>query len=93
MACFVGYMSAGTWRPRCTAPLMLMTNAISSVTIVGAMLAAALALSGVAMGFGFLAVIWRAQAFGGVSRDGADASYIQGSQKVRTRKVKRCLPA
>ena len=42
---------------RVAKPLMAVTNAISSVIIVGAMLAAGLAVSGVAMGFGFLAVI------------------------------------
>jgi NAD(P) transhydrogenase subunit alpha len=36
---------------------MAVTNAISSVIIVGAMLATGLALSGWAMGFGFVAVL------------------------------------
>jgi NAD(P) transhydrogenase subunit alpha len=46
---------------------MAVTNAISSVIIVGAMLAAGLALNGVAMGVGFLAVILASVSiFGGV---------------------------
>ena len=57
MACFVGYYVVWNVTPALHSPLMAVTNAISSVIIVGAMLAAGLALSGVAMGFGFLAVI------------------------------------
>jgi len=57
MACFVGYYVVWNVTPALHSPLMAVTNAISSVIIVGAMLAAGLAYSGVAMGFGFLAVI------------------------------------
>jgi NAD(P) transhydrogenase subunit alpha len=57
MACFVGYYVVWNVTPALHSPLMAVTNAISSVIIVGAMLAAGLAFSGVAMGFGFLAVI------------------------------------
>jgi NAD(P) transhydrogenase subunit alpha len=57
MACFVGYYVVWNVTPALHSPLMAVTNAISSVIIVGAMLAAGLALSGWAMGFGFLAVI------------------------------------
>ena len=57
MACFVGYYVVWNVTPALHSPLMAVTNAISSVIIVGAMLAAGLAVSGVAMGFGFLAVI------------------------------------
>jgi NAD(P) transhydrogenase subunit alpha len=42
--------------PALHSPLMAVTNAISSVIVVGAMLAAGLAYSGWAMGFGFIAV-------------------------------------
>lgn len=56
MACFVGYYVVWNVTPALHSPLMAVTNAISSVIIVGAMLAAGLALSGWAMGFGFIAV-------------------------------------
>ena len=56
MACFVGYYVVWNVTPALHSPLMAVTNAISSVIIVGAMLAAGLAASGVSRGFGFLAV-------------------------------------
>jgi NAD(P) transhydrogenase subunit alpha len=56
MACFVGYYVVWNVTPALHSPLMAVTNAISSVIIVGAMLAAGLALSGWAMAFGFIAV-------------------------------------
>ncbi len=56
MACFVGYYVVWNVTPALHSPLMAVTNAISSVIIVGAMLAAGLATSGWAMFFGFLAV-------------------------------------
>ena len=56
MACFVGYYVVWNVTPALHSPLMAVTNAISSVIVVGAMLATGLALSGWAMGFGFIAV-------------------------------------
>jgi NAD(P) transhydrogenase subunit alpha len=56
MACFVGYYVVWNVTPALHSPLMAVTNAISSVIIVGAMLAAGLGLSGWASGFGFFAV-------------------------------------
>ena len=56
LACFVGYYVVWRVTPALHSPLMAVTNAISSVIIVGAMLATGLAISGWAMGFGFLAV-------------------------------------
>jgi NAD(P) transhydrogenase subunit alpha len=56
MACFVGYYVVWNVTPALHSPLMAVTNAISSVIIVGAMLATGLATSGWAMGFGFIAV-------------------------------------
>jgi NAD(P) transhydrogenase subunit alpha len=56
MACFVGYYVVWNVTPALHSPLMGVTNAISSVIIVGAMLATGLAYSGWAMGFGFIAV-------------------------------------
>ena len=46
MACFVGYYVVWNVTPALHSPLMAVTNAISSVIIVGAMLATGLALSG-----------------------------------------------
>jgi NAD(P) transhydrogenase subunit alpha len=57
MACFVGYYVVWNVTPALHSPLMAVTNAISSVIIVGAMLATGLAASGWAMGFGFVAVL------------------------------------
>jgi len=56
MACFVGYYVVWNVTPALHSPLMAVTNAISSVIIVGAMLATGLATSGWAMFFGFIAV-------------------------------------
>jgi len=56
MACFVGYYVVWNVTPALHSPLMSVTNAISSVIVVGAMLATGLALSGWATGFGFIAV-------------------------------------
>ncbi len=56
MACFVGYYVVWNVTPALHSPLMAVTNAISSVIVVGAMLATGLAVSGWAMGFGFVAV-------------------------------------
>jgi NAD(P) transhydrogenase subunit alpha len=57
MACFVGYYVVWNVTPALHSPLMAVTNAISSVIIVGAMLATGMAVSGWAMGFGFVAVL------------------------------------
>lgn len=56
MACFVGYYVVWNVTPALHSPLMGVTNAISSVIIVGAMLATGLSQNGWAMFFGFLAV-------------------------------------
>jgi H+-translocating NAD(P) transhydrogenase subunit alpha len=56
MACFVGYYVVWNVTPALHSPLMAVTNAISSVIIVGAMLATGLGTSGWAMFFGFIAV-------------------------------------
>ena len=57
MACFVGYYVVWNVTPALHSPLMGVTNAISSVIIVGAMLATGLGDSVVAQIFGFLAVL------------------------------------
>ena len=66
MACFVGYYVVWNVTPALHSPLMGVTNAISSVIIVGAMLAAGLADSGAARFFGFIGVTLAAvNIFGG----------------------------
>lgn len=57
MACFVGYYVVWNVTPALHSPLMAVTNAISSVIVVGAMLATGLATNGWARGFGFVAVL------------------------------------
>ena len=57
MACFVGYYVVWNVTPALHSPLMGVTNAISSVIVVGAMLATGLAESGWARTFGFIAVM------------------------------------
>jgi NAD(P) transhydrogenase subunit alpha len=56
MACFVGYYVVWNVTPALHSPLMAVTNAISSVIIVGAMLATGLGTNGWATAFGFVAV-------------------------------------
>ena len=57
MACFVGYYVVWNVTPALHSPLMGVTNAISSVIVVGAMLAAGLGTSAWARAFGFIAVM------------------------------------
>ena len=57
IAVFVGYYVVWNVTPALHSPLMALTNGISSVIIVGAMLATGLAASGVARGFGTAAVL------------------------------------
>ena len=56
MACFVGYYVVWNVTSALHSPLMAVTNAISSVIVVGAMLATGLGTSAWAQGFGFVAV-------------------------------------
>src|SRR3981081_3000314 len=56
MACFVGYYVVWNVTPALHSPLMAVTNAISSVIMVGAMVDRGLAASGWAIFFGFIAV-------------------------------------
>ncbi|MDB5315274.1 MAG: synthetase [Rhodospirillales bacterium] len=56
MACFVGYYVVWNVTPALHSPLMGVTNAISSVIVVGAILATGLSDSFAAKAFGFIAV-------------------------------------
>ena len=57
MACFVGYYVVWNVTPALHSPLMGVTNAISSVIVVGAMLAVGLSDNNWARAFGFIAVL------------------------------------
>jgi H+-translocating NAD(P) transhydrogenase subunit alpha len=66
LAIYVGYHVVWTVTPALHTPLMAVTNAISAIVIVGAMLAAALTEGGVAKALGVLAVALAAvNVFGG----------------------------
>jgi H+-translocating NAD(P) transhydrogenase subunit alpha len=57
LAIFVGYYVVWSVTPALHTPLMAVTNAISSVIVVGALLAVGLSASGFATGFGFIALV------------------------------------
>jgi NAD(P) transhydrogenase subunit alpha len=57
LAIFVGYYVVWSVTPALHTPLMAVTNAISSVIVVGALLAVGIAASGIAAGFGFVALV------------------------------------
>lgn len=57
LACFVGYYVVWSVTPALHTPLMAVTNAISSVIVVGALLAVAASAAGAATGFGFVALV------------------------------------
>lgn len=57
LACFVGYYVVWNVTPALHSPLMGVTNAISSVIVVGGLLAVGLAEDTIARVFGFLAVL------------------------------------
>lgn len=57
LAIFVGYYVVWSVTPALHTPLMAVTNAISSVIVVGALLAVGISASGAATGFGFVALV------------------------------------
>ncbi|MBI0021566.1 proton-translocating transhydrogenase family protein [Bartonella apihabitans] len=57
LAIFVGYYVVWAVTPALHTPLMAVTNAISSVIVVGALLAVGLSASGLASTFGFIALV------------------------------------
>ena len=69
MACFVGYYVVWSVTPALHTPLMAVTNAISSVIIVGALIASAPAMtgtSGLGKWLGLIAVVFASiNIFGG----------------------------
>ena len=82
MACFVGYYVVWNVTPALHSPLMGVTNAISSVIIVGAMLAAGLGESVASQVFGFLAVVLASvNIFGGFTVTGRMLAMFQARKK------------
>ena len=57
LSIFVGYYVVWSVTPALHTPLMAVTNAISSVIVVGALLAVSISESGLATGFGFVALV------------------------------------
>jgi len=57
LAIFVGYYVVWSVTPALHTPLMSVTNAISSVIVVGALLAVGVSASGLATGFGFVGLV------------------------------------
>ena len=85
MACFVGYYVVWNVTPALHSPLMAVTNAISSVIIVGAMLAAGFAFSGWSVAFGFIAVLLASrQHLRRLRRDAAHAGDVPGARRSRS---------
>jgi H+-translocating NAD(P) transhydrogenase subunit alpha len=71
LACFVGYYVVWRVTPALHSPLMAVTNAISSVIIVGAILTGGVALAGTAKALGAFAVFLAAiNIFGGFAVTG-----------------------
>jgi NAD(P) transhydrogenase subunit alpha len=82
MACFVGYYVVWNVTPALHSPLMGVTNAISSVIVVGAMLAAGLSDDGWARFFGFLAVLLASvNIFGGFTVTQRMLAMFQANKK------------
>ena len=57
LSIFVGYYVVWSVTPALHTPLMAVTNAISSVIVVGALLAVGASAAGFATGFGFVALV------------------------------------
>jgi NAD(P) transhydrogenase subunit alpha len=57
LSIFVGYYVVWAVTPALHTPLMAVTNAISSVIVVGALLAVGISVSRLATGFGFVALV------------------------------------
>ena len=87
MACFVGYYVVWNVTPALHSPLMAVTNAISSVIIVGAMLATGLSHGVVPRIFGFLAVtLASVNIFGGFAVTQRMLSMFRTNKPVRPTK-------
>lgn len=66
LACFVGYYVVWKVTPSLHTPLMSITNAISGIIIIGAMIASSSTIFGISSIFGFIAAFFAAiNIFGG----------------------------
>jgi len=82
MACFVGYYVVWNVTPALHSPLMGVTNAISSVIVVGAMFACGLSDSLWAQAFGFLGVMLASiNIFGGFTVTQRMLSMFQANKR------------
>ncbi len=87
MACFVGYYVVWNVTPALHSPLMAVTNAISSVIIVGAMLATGLSHGALPKVFGFVAVtLASVNIFGGFAVTQRMLSMFRANKPVRPAK-------
>ena len=83
ISCFVGYYVVWNVTPALHSPLMAVTNAISSVIIVGAILAVGLSSSIWAQLFGFIAVMLASvNIFGGFMVTRRMLGMFQANKKV-----------
>ena len=83
LAIYVGYHVVWTVTPALHTPLMAVTNAISAIVIVGAMLAAALTETPLGRTMGFLAVFMIGSAGGSAVRAVFPVASVLGIQFVR----------
>ena len=87
LAIYVGYHVVWTVTPALHTPLMAVTNAISAIVIVGAMLAAALTETTLGKTMGVLAVALAAvNVFGAHDDDGADGIRHRHQRRVQGRR-------
>ena len=87
MACFVGYYVVWNVTPALHSPLMGVTNAISSVIVVGAMLALGLSDSVAARIFGFIGVMLASvNIFGGFTVTQRMLAMFQSNKKPGVKK-------
>ena len=89
LACFVGYFVVWSVTPALHTPLMSVTNAISSVIIVGALIASAAAGSPLSKWLGLAAVVMASiNIFGGFAVTGRMlAMYKKKEQQVQESKI------
>lgn len=81
LAVYVGYHVVWNVTPALHTPLMAVTNAISAIVIVGAMLAAGLTEGNLGKTMGVVAVALAAVNVFGASRDTANARDVQEKDK------------
>ncbi len=87
MACFVGYYVVWNVTPALHSPLMGVTNAISSVIVVGAILAVGLSDNSWARLFGFIAVLLASvNIFGGFTVTQRMLAMFQTNKKAGAKK-------